>query len=447
VCGGLPFLIYQIQSRGGTLEAVGMFQAPGSWGERIGVRLLQFSEILLADREHRAMWNGPETPEWQVWVFPAMVFAALFVCVFAGRAPLRGRGRAVAAMFLVLAALLFTSRMAVSEHHLIVLVPVAAAVVAAAAEILRARFAWFWIPAAAAGVLYAGSALNWHRLALEGLERTGGMSVWSDGIYTLAGHLEQNAGSREIKILDWGLQNNLFVLTRGRLRTREIFGDATERASGSGKAWREEIHSGGVFVLYAEANRQFPVASQAFLDAVKRTGVSARRSVVRDKSGALWVEIYEIEPGGAATEPGGAAADLPAVSRISMADPGAAPYIEGFHQIEDSAWRWTRRQFSASLTVPAGTAARVRMKIFVPAAVVDRLGPVTLRANYGAAEAGRATYSKSGAYEFVAQLPAAKPAGAVRIDFSLDKALAPTAGEGRELGIIVHSIELAGLSQ
>jgi hypothetical protein len=442
VCGGLPFLLYQIQSRGGTLEAVAMFRGPDGWGERISVRLLQFAEILQAGREHRAMWNGPETPEWQVWLFPAFLFAACAVCLAAGRAPLGGRARAVAAMFLVLATLLFSSGMAVSEHHLIVLVPVAAAMVAAALEILRARLPWFWIPAAAAGVLYAGSALNWHRLTLEGLERTGGVSVWSDGVYSLAAHLDQMPGHPQIKILDWGLQNNLYVLTRGRLKSREIFGGATRERSGLGRSWREEIHDGGVFVLFPPANRQFPLASEAFLDAVREAGVLPKRWLIRERTGEVFVEVLELVPGSAPV-PRESAVQLPAVSRISMGDPGAEGYIEGFHQIEEGAWRWSGKRFAVTLIPPSGAAeTKLALKLFVPPVVLERMGPVTLRARIGSVELQPATYSSSGIFQFERDLNTPAPGRALRIEFSLDKALPPSAGEGRELGIIVHAAEL-----
>jgi hypothetical protein len=442
VAGALPFLTYQVKSRGGTWEAVGMFQAPGGWGERLSVRWVQFSEILLADREHRAMWNGPDTPAWQAWLFPVIVLLAGAVCVFARGAPLRGRGRAIAAMFLALAALLFTSRMAVSEHHLIVLVPAAAAMAAAAVEILCARFVWFWLPAALAGILYAGAALNWHRLTLEGLERTGGVAVWSDGIYALAARLDGPPASKQVKILDWGLQNNLHVLTRGRLKTREIFGGATAESSGSGRSWREEIGDGGVFVLFAPANRQFPAASQAFHEGLKTMGLKPKRTLIHEKSGAVFAEVYEIEPGAARASTAGNSA-LPAVSRIAMGDPRAAAYIDGFHQIEEGAWRWTRQKFAVTVGAPRGAGGgRLVLKLFVPAAVLSRLGPVTLRARVEGADLAPETYSASGTFYYTRDLNGAGDGRPVRIEFALDKALGPTAAEGRDLGIIVHSAEL-----
>src|SRR5260370_22770148 len=110
--GGAPFLAYQIVSGGCTWQALGMFPANQPLGQRIYLRLVMFGETLLSDREHRAMWDGPSMPAWQMWLFACAVFAACLVCLSA-----RGRSvwpRAVALCFLFLAAFLFLSKMIVA---------------------------------------------------------------------------------------------------------------------------------------------------------------------------------------------------------------------------------------------------------------------------------------------------------------------------------------------
>ncbi|HTL16536.1 MAG TPA: glycosyltransferase family 39 protein, partial [Patescibacteria group bacterium] len=74
--GGAPFFLYQVVSRGGTWEAIGMFSTRESLGQRLSTRLIMFSETLLSDREHRAIWGGPPLPDWQRWLFPAVVLGA-----------------------------------------------------------------------------------------------------------------------------------------------------------------------------------------------------------------------------------------------------------------------------------------------------------------------------------------------------------------------------------
>jgi len=93
-----------------------------------------------------------------------------------------------------------------------------------------------------------------------------------------------------VKILDWGLQNNLFVLTEGKLHTREIFGDPHPPAT-------DQIRQGGVFLLNGADHRQFPAASEEFLKALEASRVPARRFVVRQENGAPYAEIVEIDAG------------------------------------------------------------------------------------------------------------------------------------------------------
>jgi hypothetical protein len=79
--GGLPFLAYQLLSRGGTLEAVESFSSAGSRAELLLHRLTMVSETLLSDGEHRAAWGGPALPSWQLWLFSALVGIGCLVCV------------------------------------------------------------------------------------------------------------------------------------------------------------------------------------------------------------------------------------------------------------------------------------------------------------------------------------------------------------------------------
>jgi hypothetical protein len=280
VVGGLPFLAYQIHSRFGTWEAVGIFSTEGSVVERIYNRLVLFAETLLTDREHRAMWNGPPMDDWQRWLFLSIVAAACVVCLAVGRRT--PWAQAVTITFLILSTILFTTRLPVSEHHLIVLIPLAAAVVTAALSIVR----WRWLSVAVA-VIYASTALYWQISAIHGLRTTGGVGIWSDSMYTLADYLEEKYPDQEVKILDWGLQDNLFVLTDGRLHSREIFGDPHPR-------WMDEIRAGGVFVMNGPDHRQFPAASEEFLKALKISQAPVRRFVVRQESGAIYSEIFEV---------------------------------------------------------------------------------------------------------------------------------------------------------
>ena len=96
--------------------------------------------------------------------------------------------------------------------------------------------------------------------------------------------------------------------------------------------------------------------------------------------------------------------------------------LAGWHQLENGAWRWTERRFSLWLA----EAATVRMKLTVPPVVL-----CPLRLSTGD------TFDKAGEYEVEVR------AGGGPLEWEVDHALAPSAEDGRERGIVVRAIELS----
>src|SRR5207249_923124 len=155
--GCAPFLLYQAISGGGTWEATRMFTTHETWGQLLSARLIMFSETLLSDREHRAIWDGPPLPDWQRWLFPAVVLAACLVCLGANSR----WARIVTLAFLFLGAFVFFSRMLVAEHHMIVLVPLAAIVTVCACFTIVSRHRWGRAVVVALAIVYFASAIYW----------------------------------------------------------------------------------------------------------------------------------------------------------------------------------------------------------------------------------------------------------------------------------------------
>ena len=417
-----------------------MFPANQPLGQRIYVRLVMFAETLLSDREHRAMWDGPSMPAWQLWLFPCALLAACLVCLLA-----RGRSvwpRGVALCFLFLAAFLFLSKMIVAEHHLIVLLPLAAMVTALAAGIVYRHSAGRPVVGALA-VVYFGSAIYSQVAAIRGLERTGGVGPWSDAVFALSDYLQQKYPDREIKILDWGLQNNLYVLSDGKIHSREIYADVSSPAD---PRWTGEIRRGGVFLMNGPANRQFPAPSLGFLAALAATHPTVRRFAVPQKNGAAYALILEVDPNTVHDSPPATGDEDGIASSVSTGDPRFAKQLEGFNQIEPGGWRWSTREFSVTLRAPAGAAqsgARLALQLFVPDSSLKKLGPMTLTARLGNRAIGSETYTVEGQYSFTRDIEAGwlNP-GANRVTFSLDKCVQPNINDGRELGIVVSSASL-----
>jgi hypothetical protein len=144
----------------------------------------------------------------------------------------------------------------------------------------------------------------------------------------------------------------------------------------------------------------------------------------------------------------GPAAPLYLSSFLHMGDPKAEPQlVSGFHEVENNAWRWTAQRFSVALRPPFGAAqkgATLDLRLTVPPPVIQKLTSVTLKASIGGTALPPETYSAAGDYDYKRDVAPSLLAGdAALIEFQLDKALAPSPADERELGIVVSRIGLA----
>ena len=135
------------------------------------------------------------------------------------------------------------------------------------------------------------------------------------------------------------------------------------------------------------------------------------------------------------------------MSVLNMGDQKVEPQlVKGFHGIEAGAWRWTEKQFTVALRPPFGAAqkgAKLTVKLTVPPVVIEKLQTVSLSATAAGTALAPETYTTAGDYFFIRDLPASILGGdSVRVDFQLDKAMAPSGADIRELGIIVLNIGL-----
>jgi len=462
ILGGAPFLIYQIRSRGGTWRAVGMLAAQEPWRARLYNRLAMSAEVLVSDREHRAIWAGPAMPGWQLWLFPAIVAAACLFVLFSdqwGRStacPPAGQvvdlphstpgrddrgvlwARIAALTLLLLSAIIISSGLPIAEHHLIVIVPVAAVVTVLAGLVAARRFRWGLAAAGVLGAIYLGVATYWQVSAIRGLGATGGVGMWSDGVNELAGYLERKYPGHAVKVLDWGLRNNVAVLTHGRVRLFEIYGD------GFHEPWVEEIRKGGLFVLSAPDNRQFPAPAAAFLRALAACRPTTSRYSVLQRNHTGYAEVLDIVPNTARQVPADVAEAKGA--GVSTGDAAAASLLKGFHQIEGTGWRWSARNFSITLTAPDPPGVlgdRLLVQLYIADSVIRNLGTTTLSARIHGHSLAPETYHQTGQYTFTREVsPDWLTPGPNVFEFSLDKAISPTSSEPRELGIVVMSASL-----
>jgi len=135
------------------------------------------------------------------------------------------------------------------------------------------------------------------------------------------------------------------------------------------------------------------------------------------------------------------------VSVINVADPrGSAQLTRGFHGLENQSWRWTMKNFTATLRPPKEAAqkgARLELKFTIPDVMFNRVGPMTVDARINGIDLGPQTYSNAGDFNYTRDIPAnALAADAVAVDFAVDKGLPPGDPDPRELAVIVTSVGL-----
>jgi len=134
-------------------------------------------------------------------------------------------------------------------------------------------------------------------------------------------------------------------------------------------------------------------------------------------------------------------------SMIRMADPRAASQLlSGWYQVEDNAWRWTARNFVAVLRPPPGSAtlgAVLEFRFTIPEVVIKLLKSVTISANVRSFRLSPESYLRPGDDDYARDIPPGVLSGdSVRVDFTLAKAILPSQSDGRELGVIAHSLSL-----
>jgi len=114
--------------------------------------------------------------------------------------------------------------------------------------------------------------------------------------------------------------------------------------------------------------------------------------------------------------------------------------LEGWHQVEDSGWRWTERQFAVRAASQVGVKhSRISMRVFAPPALIEKFGSISLRARIDDTDVQPLVMREPGIHLFERRIP--KPSEVTSVVFRSDNVLGREEGYSRELGIIVASIE------
>jgi 2-polyprenyl-3-methyl-5-hydroxy-6-metoxy-1,4-benzoquinol methylase len=110
--------------------------------------------------------------------------------------------------------------------------------------------------------------------------------------------------------------------------------------------------------------------------------------------------------------------------------------LRGWHESEDTGWRWTERVFA--VRVHGGRV--LTMRFYIAEESIRRLGRLTLSAAVEGRVLEPAVYDTPGPATYVRELAAS--GSEVTVEFTLDGALEPEAADSRQRGVIVAAIEV-----
>lgn len=134
---------------------------------------------------------------------------------------------------------------------------------------------------------------------------------------------------------------------------------------------------------------------------------------------------------------------------VGVANPGTtSQLVEGFWEIEDNSWRWTKKRFAVNVMVPVSaktSGGKLVFRFAIPDPAFAKYGTQTLHARVGTVELPAQKFDRAGRHELTLDVPAqALQTDTVRIDFSLEKTMTTGGADTRELGVIAESVALTG---
>jgi len=131
----------------------------------------------------------------------------------------------------------------------------------------------------------------------------------------------------------------------------------------------------------------------------------------------------------------------PATTAPDVTPPGPV-WVRGFSSAGPDQYRWSSREFEMEFPAPRGLYAELKVRLFVPQTSLDKLGPMTLRADIPREGSHSVTFSTEGVHDFTFHYAIKQHlVSTVRVRFRLDKALRDEHSRN-ELGLLVGSAEL-----
>lgn len=285
--GAAPIVAFNLATGGHTfgpfvqrLFATGPQSLLGGFFTALGTRLEQTAGLLDGGLVHRVFFGTPGPGGGWAWLVPALVAASLIWLLVAPRRSSATRlGRALMLHVAVLLVASCFSPTALGPHHLLTLYPALHLAMAVAAVDLCRRFAasrTVLAGVSAALVLLVGAVNLTAVLGIDQkLRTTGGTGFWSDAVTALADDLE--ARGEPVVVLDWGLVNNLIVLTEGRVALEPAYRELWRRPASQREMpeiLAPYIEPGALYLLHAPGFARYRQMPDLFRAAAEKKGLA-----------------------------------------------------------------------------------------------------------------------------------------------------------------------------
>ena len=297
VIGAAPLLMYLSHNLAELMTFMNAASVNTGFADRLSSFSLVMRDVLLADREHRVIWGGDWIPAWESRTAAIVVMLCVGWCLLMIRTrPVR----ALSVSALVLTLFYASSKLPVAEHHAVIFVPLAVMFVAICCCDVMNRFGlagmrWMRIPFAALALLYGLTSIHSNLEAAQGMHKTGGTVEWASTVNDLVKVLEkQNSGP--LYELDWGFQQVLYTLSRGRLSGSELFFNANAQETSDGRRWVDVVNGGGVFVTYGTRYLRLPQSTLIFRRVLNCLKSRYETLPVRNRDGSEYAVVYTVFP-------------------------------------------------------------------------------------------------------------------------------------------------------
>jgi len=127
----------------------------------------------------------------------------------------------------------------------------------------------------------------------------GSADPWSDAIYPLSETLEQGFGNRSIQVMDWGIFNQLYLLSAGRLKLSEPIYKYADSPEPDANLLRLVSDPVNVFVTRTPAHASFKNPALAIGEAARRAGVDIKAErLISDRRAETIYRIIEFSAPG-----------------------------------------------------------------------------------------------------------------------------------------------------